>query len=84
MSDFETTMAEFAAHIFAKAQAEKCDIQDGIKAFEALTKYYAILTKDGDKGDKSPKDGRRPTTFAEMRKRIALVKDHEGAEDEPD
>lgn len=71
MTNFETTMADFAAHIFQKAKAETCDIQDSIKAFDALTKYYVILTKGEEKGDKEP--SRRPTTMAGMREKIARL-----------
>lgn len=82
---FEQALDDLAVHLAAKAREEKTDIQDAVRVFKELREYYAILTKDGEKGDKSPKDGRRPTaTVAEMRKRIAAVSGpREDTEDEP-
>jgi hypothetical protein len=77
----ESTLTDLADHLAAKAKTDTCDIQDAVKIFKELREFYAILTKDDEKGDKVP--GRRPTTISAMRERIALVSggDEDGGDD---
>ena len=78
----EDTLTGLADHLAAKAKAEGCDILDAVKIFKELREFYAILTKEHEKGDKV--HGRRPTTISAMRERIALVSGGEDdAGDEP-
>jgi len=75
------TLTNLADHLATKARDDKTDIQDAVRIFKELREFYAILTKEDEKGDKEP--GRRPTTISAMRERIALVSggDDDGGDD---
>jgi hypothetical protein len=78
----EQTLIELADHLAAKAREPMTDIQDAVKIFKELREFYAILTKDDEKGDKSP--GRRSTTILQMRRNIKAAEDIGGDDDAGD
>ncbi len=70
-SDLEKKLTAFADDLIVKAKAENTPIETSLKIFKELREFYALLTRDPDKGDKPA--GRRPTTMNGMRKRIAAA-----------
>lgn len=68
---FEEEIYALARALAQDARDPKTDVQDRIKIFKELREFHAVLTKEGDKGDKEP--SRRPTTMAGMREKIARL-----------
>ena len=75
----EHTLTDLADHLAARAREPMIDIQDAVKIFKELREFYAILTKDDEKGDKGT--GRRSTTILQMRRNIKAAEDIGGDDD---